>query len=372
MIRKITISLFQFKVVVLLISIFLSLGFFLVDIHAPLGIAGGIPYIFVVAMGYLMRDCRLLTSIIILSLILTWVGYFISPVEDGVGDLIPIINRMLASAAIIITGLFASVGIRRDNRLSQEIKNRIRSENELKQIQRNLEFSNEELEAFTYSVSHDLKAPLRSIIGFSEALKEYLTENDIDDTINDYLEKINRNGLKLNRFIDELLKYSRVNAKEMVMNPLNTIEVFREIIDDYFQDRKSIIKINDLLPIVGDGIMLEHVFMNLISNAIKYSSKEEKPKIVISARETGHEIIISIKDNGAGFDMSKSERLFKVFQRLHEDGEFQGAGVGLPICKKIMERHGGRLWGESQGLGKGATFFLAFKKPEIRILAKAS
>jgi two-component system sensor histidine kinase/response regulator len=223
-----------------------------------------------------------------------------------------------------------------------------------------LENINKELEAFTYSVSHDLRAPLRVINGFTKIiLKEY--EQKMDEDGKELLNGIASNATKMNNLIDSLLMLSRLGKKEMKKNKVDMNLLLKEVMEEAEQEYPSKnlkVDLGDMLPVNGDTELLRQVFLNLISNAIKYSSKKEAPLIEIKSKQEGNEIIYSVKDNGAGFNMEYSSKLFGVFQRLHSDSEFEGIGIGLAIVQRIAFRHGGRVWAEGE-LNKGATFYVA-------------
>ncbi len=225
---------------------------------------------------------------------------------------------------------------------------------------RDLKLINKELESFSYSVSHDLRAPLRAINGFSEAILEDFNK-DVPEGAKKYLKRISANSQKMGQLIDDLLAFSRMNRKKVDYAEVDTPKLIKRIIRDVFYDSTDTIKIEDLPSIYGDELMVNQVFTNLISNAIKYSSKERKPEIVISAEESEEDQIISVKDNGVGFNMEYYDKLFQVFQRLHSESEFEGTGVGLSLCAKIMHAHEGDIWAESEE-GKGTIFYLKFKK----------
>ncbi|WP_424963634.1 PAS domain-containing sensor histidine kinase [Ekhidna sp.] len=223
-----------------------------------------------------------------------------------------------------------------------------------------LEKANEALEAFSYSVSHDLRAPLRAINGYSEALIEDYSSK-IPNDANQYLSRISANSQKMGKLIDDLLEFSRMNRKKVNYQSVNLNNLINRLIEDLFIDSKGIITIDELPEIDGDKEMLAQVFSNLISNAIKYSSNEEKPEICITFEEEATSYVISVQDNGVGFSMEYYDKLFKVFQRLHSESEFEGTGVGLSLCAKIMNAHDGEIWADSEK-GGGATFYLKFKK----------
>lgn len=221
-----------------------------------------------------------------------------------------------------------------------------------------LEFANKELESFSYSVSHDLRAPLRAINGYAKLLSEDFSET-LSDEAQSNIEAIHRNSKKMGNLIDELLNFSRLARNEIIRNQVNTEQIVKNAIED-LQNQYSInnttFKVGNLLPTAGDSSMLKQVWINLISNAYKYSQKTTTPIIEIDSIQNNNEITYYVKDNGVGFDMRYYDKLFGVFHRLHDDSEFEGTGVGLAIVKRIVTRHGGKVWAESK-INEGATFY---------------
>jgi PAS domain S-box-containing protein len=228
-----------------------------------------------------------------------------------------------------------------------------------------LEESNNELESFSYSVSHDLRAPLRSISGFShKILEEYHAEFD-EELIR--LFGIIQNGAeRMGTLIDDLLEFSRLGKKELRKVPLNIDMLVSQVINELEDPGESNIEIfiHTLKSTDGDRALIYQVFVNLISNAIKYSGNQTEPVIEIGSVENDEEYIYYVKDNGTGFDMDYSHKLFGVFQRLHSNIEFEGTGAGLAIVKRIIVKHGGRVWAEGE-VDKGATFYFSLPKPVI-------
>ncbi|MEP1094111.1 MAG: PAS domain S-box protein [Cyclobacteriaceae bacterium] len=222
--------------------------------------------------------------------------------------------------------------------------------------------SNQELESFSYSVSHDLRAPLRAINGFAEALNKDKTRQ-LDDEAKRFLGRIRANSLKMGQLIDDLLEFSRMNRRKTKFQQVDLEILIPKVIDYLFPESTKFIHVSALPTIVGDAEMLKQVFTNLISNAVKYSSREEKPRIEILARENNGDFVISIKDNGVGFDEEYKNKIFEVFQRLHGDTEFEGTGVGLALCHKIIRAHHGEIWAEST-IGEGAVFHVKLKKTD--------
>jgi signal transduction histidine kinase len=221
-----------------------------------------------------------------------------------------------------------------------------------------LEEVNHQLEAFSYSVSHDLRAPLRHISGFIDILTEEYSDR-LDQQGKEHLQRIAKGGKRMDELITAILEFSRVSRQA-----LNRIDVdFKRLINELMIDFKGEIEqrgidveIGPMPPCLADPVLLRQVFVNLVGNAVKYTRKTEKPKIVISSKVLEDEILFSVSDNGSGFDMKYSDKLFNVFQRLHSSDEFEGTGIGLAIVQNIVNRHGGKIWAESTP-GEGATFF---------------
>jgi PAS domain S-box-containing protein len=217
---------------------------------------------------------------------------------------------------------------------------------------------NKELEAFTYSVSHDLRAPLRSIDGYSRILQEDYFEK-LDNEGKRVIMVIINNAKRMGKLIDDLLDFARLGRKDIARSTVNTMQLVNSIVQELVEqepDRTVTVKVNPLASSYGDVDMLRQVWENLLSNALKYTSKKASSLIEISSEETSNEVIFQVKDNGVGFDMQYAPKLFGVFQRLHKIQDFSGTGVGLAIVKRIIDRHHGRVWAEGKA-GEGATFY---------------
>jgi light-regulated signal transduction histidine kinase (bacteriophytochrome) len=235
---------------------------------------------------------------------------------------------------------------------------------ELEQRTAQLAAVNRELEAFSYSVSHDLRAPLRHISGFTDLLEKSLGPV-VEASGRRYLRLISESAVKMGELIDALLVFSRMGRAEMLHSRVDLNAIMRTAQREATlgSDGRQITWVIHPLPFVpGDPGMLQLVFTNLVSNAFKYSRTQEHATIEIGvAEEQPEEVVVFVRDNGVGFDMAYANRLFGVFQRLHRSDEFEGTGIGLANVQRIVLRHGGRVWAESEP-DKGATFFVALPK----------
>jgi PAS domain S-box-containing protein len=221
-----------------------------------------------------------------------------------------------------------------------------------------LEAANKELEAFSYSVSHDLRAPLRAIDGFSRILAEENLVNADEDTRH-LLNDIQRNAQKMARLIEDLLQFSRVTRTSLATEDVALEELFRNAVQEQLAaqpNRKVELNIAKLPRVQGDRAMLGQVVENLVSNALKYSRGRDVARIEVGVRPEGEGQTFFVRDNGVGFDMRYAHKLFGVFQRLHSEKEFEGTGVGLAIVQRIIQRHNGRVWAEAAP-NQGATIF---------------
>ena len=226
-----------------------------------------------------------------------------------------------------------------------------------------LEIVNKELESFSYSVSHDLRAPLRSIHGYVNIFVEEYS-NKFDDEAKRLTTIIMNNTQKMGRLIDNLLAFSQLGRKELTKTQTSMKNIVENVWEEHrrLEGNKNIkCEILELPDAYVDTITIRQVWINLISNAIKYSRQKESPRIEIGAEEQEDMVIYHIRDNGAGFDMLYYDKLFGVFQRLHSQKEFEGTGVGLAIVQRIITKHGGRVWAEAK-LNEGATFYFSVRK----------
>lgn len=236
-------------------------------------------------------------------------------------------------------------------------------ENRVKDRTEELENANHELESFSYSISHDLRAPLRSIHGFSQIILEDYSEN-LDPEVNHYFGLIRKNATMMGNLVDDLLSFSRLGRQSLNLVKVDSASIVKEVVESLQSDireRKITIKMVELPEVKADPSLLRQIFVNLISNSIKFSRIKNVPEI-----EVGYETQIIedglihayfyVKDNGVGFDMKFYDKLFGVFQRLHRAEDYEGTGVGLAIVDRIVKKHGGNVWAESV-IGKGTTFY---------------
>lgn len=251
--------------------------------------------------------------------------------------------------------------------LRKEVADREQAQADLQEKTAQLEAANRELESFSYSVSHDLQAPLRAIDGYARMLLHDLRGNP-DAEIRRKLDVLRENSQKMSRLIDDLLAFSRLGRKSVSLSTVNMREMVRQVWDEISSQnsgRKMDLQIGDLPQTRGDHALLKQVVSNLLSNAVKFTRYREPAIIQISGKADGREIVYCIRDNGAGFNMDYYKKLFGVFQRLHDASEYEGTGVGLSIVQRIIRKHDGRVWAEGK-VDEGATFYFSLPEKESR------
>ena len=238
-----------------------------------------------------------------------------------------------------------------------ELRARVNSLVQVKAYQEELNRSNKELEQFAYVVSHDLREPLRMVTSFAQSLEKRYKDK-LDKTADEYIQFIVDGAARMQRLIDDILLYSRVSTRALPFELVEMERVLQTVLGNLgIAATEAEAKItHDPLPVIkADPSQMGQVLQNLIANAIKFSRKGEPPVVHISARKENKEWVFSVKDSGIGIDPELFGRLFVLFQRLHTQDEYPGTGIGLAVTKKIVERHGGRIWIESEP-GKGSTF----------------
>jgi PAS domain S-box-containing protein len=232
----------------------------------------------------------------------------------------------------------------------------------VKERTRELELSNEAMESFSYSVSHDLRAPLRHITGFSEMIKKELSESKPDQIkIKNFLDKVVSSSAKMESQIDSILKFSRTSRQALVKERIDMNGIVKDAVNEVMHNHQNDIvdwKISELPNVYADRNLILSVWINLIDNALKFTKNQEKPVIEIGFKEISEGYEFYIKDNGAGFDMEYSHKLFGVFQRLHLEKDYPGTGIGLANVRRIIDKHGGSIRAESDG-NTGAVFYFS-------------
>jgi PAS domain S-box-containing protein len=266
----------------------------------------------------------------------------------------------------VFPALVNSIAVLDENGNFVKSRSTVFDNTERKKAEERLKTANKELESFSYSVSHDLRAPLRGIHGYAQMLLEdYGTQ--LDAEARRLMNNVMNNAQKMGQLIDDLLAFSRLGRKELVKMDLSMQHMATNVCNDIkssMNGHKLEFKINELTPVEADSVAIKQVWVNLISNAVKYSSLKETSLVEIGSEPKDEETVYYVKDNGVGFDMRYADKLFGVFQRLHSDKEFEGTGVGLAIVQRIVTRHGGKVWAEAKK-NEGATFYFSLPKKSL-------
>ena len=230
---------------------------------------------------------------------------------------------------------------------------------DLFKTRKEVEAANAELESFSYSVAHDLRAPLRGINAFAQILQEDCSAS-LDDNGKRCLERVLTGATRMEELIDDMLAFSRVARDAFVRSTIDMGALVREVVDE-IKDRPVSVRVGHLPPSQGDRAMVRQVLSNLVSNAFKFTKKKEQPLVEIGSLSRGDETVYFVRDNGAGFDMTYANQLFSLFRRLHTEDEYEGTGVGLAIVQRIVKRHGGQVWAEAK-VGEGATVYFTLSR----------
>ncbi|HEY9288460.1 MAG TPA: ATP-binding protein [Candidatus Dormibacteraeota bacterium] len=263
-------------------------------------------------------------------------------------------------AALVGTGLERAGLVEAVERANADLEDKVK---EVTQRTREVEAANRELEAFSYTISHDLRAPLRAVNGFASILLEEYAEA-MPEEARGYLKRVKDNGAQMGRLVDDLLAFSRMGRQALRKQPVTTRAVVDRALAQLapaLEGRTVEVVIGGLPDCEADPGLLEQVFVNLLSNAIKYSQKKPNARVEVgSLTDADDAVTYFVRDNGAGFDMAYADKLFGVFQRLHRSQDYEGTGVGLAIVHRIIERHGGRIWAKAK-VDEGATFFFTLE-----------
>jgi hypothetical protein len=303
----------------------------------------------------LLKDAQRLDPDLV-GIIMTGEGTIVSAVEAmKVGALDYILKPFRLSA--ILPVLARALSVRRLRRENKELQRR------LSEHAAELEAANMELDSFSHSVSHDLRAPLRAIIGFSSVVAEDYAQ-ELPTKGQQYLRDVVASAKRMNQLIDDLLRFSRVGQQALSKRAIDVAALVQEVVDDLRREqagRDVDIRVGELPAATADRALLKQVFANLLSNACKFTRDRQPASIEVGCRRVAGQAVYFVRDNGAGFDMQYAKRLFGVFQRMHSHDEFEGTGVGLSLAHRIIQRHGGRIWADAE-VNKGATFH--FTLPE--------
>jgi len=328
----------------------LACSIFVADTVTSLEVSFSTCYVLVVLMAARFYPPNGVISIAAGCVALTVLSYALTPSGDPASG---IANTLISIGTIVLTALLMVKDKTRET-LRQELAKRATE----------LEAANKELESFAYSVSHDLRAPLRHVVGYAELLQKHCTAA-IDAKGQRYVRTIQESARRMGNLIDDLLSFSRVGRAETRTSKVNLEQIVREAVSELGQEtagRQITWKIGALPSCDGDRSMLKLVLQNLIGNAVKFTRTRERAEIEIGSIDgKKEEVVVFVRDNGVGFDMRYADKLFGVFQRLHLAEDFEGTGIGLATVQRIVNRHGGNVRAESE-LDHGATFYFSLPR----------
>jgi len=275
--------------------------------------------------------------------------------------LIAVLSRRPLRNPRLVESILKLVAIRAAGELERR-----QAEEKLKERTYQLEEANKELESFCYSVSHDLRAPLRAIDGYTRMILREQGDK-FDENVRQKFAVIRNNAKMMGQLIDDLLALSRLGVRELSVSPLNVGDLIRDVWEELktiYPDRHRNLKMDTVPPGIGDRALIKQVFVNLLANAIKFTRTREVPLIEVGGYREEQSNVYYVRDNGVGFDMQYYEKLFGVFQRLHSADNYEGTGVGLAIVLRIVQRHGGRVWAVSK-VGEGACFYFTLPPTQM-------
>lgn len=345
---------------VIFLSILLAAGIFLFDLSTPPGIASSVPYTVVILLSLWLPGKRHTMIAGTGVTILTILGIFLSP--PGEKPVFFLANHLLSLMIIWTTVIFV-LKHKHSLKVIEEHADALNQANmDLKNQAKELKRSNEELEQFAFIVSHDLHEPLRMVSSYTQLLARRYKDkmdNDAHEFITHAVEGTNR----MQWLINDLLNYSRIQTMERTFEETNCSEILRQVKTNLqiAVEKSSALITHDFLPIISaNPVQMMQLFQNLVDNAVKFAG-ELPPRIHISADKKGDQWVFSVNDKGIGIDPQFNEHIFLIFRRFHDREKYPGTGIGLAVCKRIVERHGGRIWVESES-GNGTTFY--FTIPE--------
>jgi light-regulated signal transduction histidine kinase (bacteriophytochrome) len=288
--------------------------------------------------------------------ILLSLGYLLSP-ADGIQPIVSITDRIEGFLGFLVFSLIINTLIKSRNDLKEANNLANKRAEELAQ-------ANKELEAFSYSASHDLRAPLRGIVGFCEILlQDYGVVLDANGR--DYLERISKSAIKIQNLTEDLLSLSKIGRKEMHIEETDISQIATSVLTDLAgtqPERNVSWKVQEGLKATADKGLLEIALSNLLRNSWKFTGKSDRPEIEVGSGIMADQRVFYVRDNGIGFNMKHADKLFTAFQRLHPESEFSGTGIGLAIVERVITRHNGKIWAESQ-IGSGSTFYFTIGGP---------
>ncbi len=335
----------------------LSLTILLIDLSLPGGVAAGMLYVLLVLFGWFISNMRVTLFLAFTGTVLTIFGWFFS--QTGADSWVVIVNRALTVCVIWITAILL-YGIKKRTLALQKLYNKL--DEKVAKRTRELKAKNKEMEQFLYIASHDLQEPLRTINSFAKVIEEDY-EQELNDGIKRYLQFISDAATRMSELVKGLLDHSRLgkNKKQTNVDFNEIIEAIQKDLAVAIAESKASFEIANMPTVNALKVEFRLLFQNLVSNAIKFRKKDLAPVICITAKEKKHHWRFSIQDNGIGIAENHKEKIFDIFQRLHDSKEYEGTGIGLAHCKKIVELHGGNIWVESE-VNKGSTFHFTILK----------